>query len=340
MTPLEILVAAITGQQAPRIPVFCNFLDHGPIELNMHPKEYFSRAEYMVEGQLRLLKRYGHDNAWAMSYVGVEAQILGCQEILFAKKGPPNVKDFVIKSFDDIAKLEIPDDITQHPHWQTTADCLAQLKDEIGTTHPICTYASASNSLPIILMGMEKWMELVLTGPLDLREELMRKCSDFCQQQVRALRNAGAHVILYATSYGSPYFIPKKMIADWAMPWMKEDLKEGGGGIVYYCGGAPMNEVVDLAIEQLGVGVYYISPLDDLAEAKQIINTRGVTCGVIDDIKMIHWSPEKTRAEVKRIIEIGKPGGHFLFASSLLPLGLPEDNIKAMIQAAFDYGAY
>jgi len=339
MTPLEILIASITGQPAPRVPVFCNFLDYGPKELNMSPKEYFSRGEYMAEGQLKLLKRYGHDNAWSMSYVGIEAEILGCQEILFPKKGAPNVKDFVIKNWDDIANLEIPSDITQSPHWQTTADCLAILSDEIGSSNPICGYASSSNTLPILLMGMEKWMELVLSGPADIRDELMRKCSDFCQQEIKALRQGGAHVILYATSFGSPYFIPKKMISDWAMPWMQQDLKEGGGGIVYYCGGAPMLAAVDQAIEQLGVGVYYISPLDDLSKAKDIINTRAVTCGVIDDIKMIRWTPEQTRAEVERLIEIGKPGGHFLFGSSLMPLELPEENIQAMIQAAFEFGS-
>lgn len=340
MTPLEILVAALTGQAAPRIPVFCNFLDYGPRELNMSPKEYFSRGEYMAQGQLKLLQRYGHDNAWCMSYVGIEAEILGCQEILFPKKGAPNVKDFVIKSWDDIEKLTIPEDISVHPHWQTTADCLSLLSQEIGSTNPICAYVSSSNTLPILLMGMEKWMELVLMGPKDLREELMRKCSDFCQQQVKAFRQAGAHVILYATSFGSPYFIPKKMIVDWAMPWMQQDLQGDASGIVYYCGGAPMNAVVDTVMREVGIGAYYISPLDDLTEAKKIIHTHGLTCAAIDDIKMIHWTVEQTRAEVKRLIEIGKPGGHFLLGSSLMPLELPEANILAMIEAAFEYGRY
>ena len=101
-----------------------------------------------------------------------------------------------------------------------------------------------------------------------------------------------------------------------------------------------MASVVDQSIEQLGVGVYYISPLDDLSEAKKIINTRAVSCAVIDDIKMIHWTPEQTREEVKRLIETGKPGGHFLFGSSLMPLDLPEENIQAMIKAAFEFGRY
>lgn len=340
MTPLEILSATILGQPAPRIPVFCNLLDQGARELNMSPEQYYSRGEYVADAQLKMLKRYGHDNVWSLSYVGKEAQLLGCQKILFAKNGVPNVADFVIKSWDDIAKFEISEDITLHPHWQSMDDCLKILSHEVGSTHPICAYLTASTTMPVLLMGMDKWMELVLTGPADLRDELVRKCSDFFQQQVAAVRAAGANVIVYSTPFGSPYFIPEKMIADWSMPWMQRDLKAGISDVVYYCGTAPYNSVIDLVIEQLKIGAFYLSPLDNYAESKRIINTRGLMCGLIDDIKMIHWTEEQTRAEVKRMMEIGKPGGHFLFGTGVMPMDIPEENIIAMLDAAFEYGRY
>ena len=87
MTPLEILAAAINGEPAPRIPVFCNLLDQGARELGMTQKEYYARGENVAEAQLKMLARYGHDNVWSLSYVGVEAEILGCREILFNDEG-------------------------------------------------------------------------------------------------------------------------------------------------------------------------------------------------------------------------------------------------------------
>ena len=339
MTPLEILAAAANGTAAPRIPVFCNLLDQGARELCMRPKDYFANGEAVADAQLRMLKRYGHDNVWSLHYVGKEAELLGCKEILFADDGTPNVADFVIKNLDDIAKFEIPADITQTPAWQSIADCLSVLRNEVGASHPICAYVTASTTLPAILMSMEKWMELFLLGPSDLRDELLRKCSDFFQQEIAALRAAGANVMVYSTAFGSPYFVSKKMIETIVLPWMQRDLQPGGvADIVYYCGMAPFNDVIDLVFDQLDIKTHYISPLADLAEAKRLINTRGLTCGVIDDIKMIHWTPEQTRAEVKRIIDIGKPGGHFLFGTGVMPMALPEANIQAMLDAAFEFG--
>ncbi len=136
MTPLEILAAAINGEPAPRIPVFCNLLDQGARELGMTQKEYYARGENVAQAQLKMLARFGHDNVWSLSYVGVEAEILGCQEILFNDDGAPNVADFVIKTYGDIAKLEIPADITAHPAWAKNAACLRNLEGRGGRNSP------------------------------------------------------------------------------------------------------------------------------------------------------------------------------------------------------------
>ncbi|MBF0400460.1 MAG: uroporphyrinogen decarboxylase family protein [Magnetococcales bacterium] len=341
MTPLEILVAAIHGNPAPRIPVFCNLLDQGARELGMTQQEYYARGEHVAEGQLRMRARYGYDNLWSLFYVGKEAELLGSRDVLYADNGSPNVANFVIKEWDDIAKLEVPDDITRHPAWVETGNCLSILQREAGATHPICAYLTASTSMPALLMGMESWLQLLMTGPVDLRDELLRKCSDLFRKEVAAYRAAGVHVLVYSTPFGTPSFVGMKRFKSFSMPWMKRDLEPGGvEGIVYYAGMAPFNAVIRQVLEELAIGAYYISPMDSLAEAKAIIGNRGLTCGVIDDIRMIHWTPEETRAEVRRLCEIGKVGGRFLFGTGVMPMAIPEANIHAMLDAAFAQGGY
>lgn len=341
MTPLQILAAAIEGKPAPRIPVFCNLLDQGPQELGLQARDYYQSGEHIATAQLRLRARYGYDNVWGLSYVGKEAEFLGCRKVLYSEEGPPNVEDLVIKSHRDIEKLEIPDDITAHPAWTETARCLRTLRDEVGATHPICAYITASNTLPALLMGIEAWMNLLLSGPAEVRDLLLTKCSDFVHKQLAAYRAAGANVLIYSSPFGSASLLGMKRFQALALPWMIRDLAPGGPqNIVYYCGMAPFNSVIAEVIDELGVTLHYISPLDDLGQAKRIIDQRGLTCGVIDDIKMIRWSPEETRAEVRRLCEIGMRGGRFLLGSGLVPLKVPEANIRAMVDAAFEFGFY
>ena len=341
MTPLEILTATINGAPTPRIPIFCNLLDQGADELGMSQQEYYSKGEHVAAGQLKLRARYGYDNVWSLFFVGKEAQLLGAKEILYANDGAPNVTDFVIKTYDDIAKFTVPDDITSHPIWAEIASCLKILKAEVGDHHPICAYLTASTTLPVLLMGMEKWMELLLTGPVDLRDELLRKCSDFFQKEIAAYREAGANVLLYTSPFGTPYFVGMKRFKEFSLPWMRRDLTPGGiDNIVYYCGTAPLNQAILPMMRDLGITSFYISPLDDLFEAKAIIGKQGLTCGVIDDIKMIHWLPGQTREEVRRICQTGMVGRHFLFGTGLMPQAIPRKNIHAMIDAAFEFGYY
>jgi uroporphyrinogen decarboxylase len=239
-----------------------------------------------------------------------------------------------------VHRLEVPKDITAHPAWEDTARCLALLGAETKGEVPICAYLTASMTLPALLMGMERWMELLLTGPAEVRDELLAKCSDFFQKEIAAYRAAGAHVLLYSNPFGSTYFVPKELWRSLSLPWMKRDLEPGGaGGVVYYCGTAPMNDVIGAVIQELGLGVFYLGPDDDVAEAKRVVAGRGLTCAVINDIEMISWSEDEVRAEVRRLIDAGKPGGRFLFGTGVMPLAIPERNIRAMLDAAYTLGA-
>ena len=339
ITGMDRLAAAIKGDRCDRIPVFCNLLDQGAKELGMPLRDYYASGECVAEAQLRMRTKYGYDNLWCLFYVGKEAELLGCKHIVFAETGPPNVGHLVIQTADDIHKLEVPDDLTAHPAFQEPLKCLRILRQEAGGKHPICAYLTASMTLPAILMGMEKWLTLLLSGPANLRDELLTKCCDFFRKQIAAYRNAGADVFVYSNPFGSTDFVPMKLFHELSLPWMERDLQPGGTeGVVYYCGGARMNPVIDQVLNRTGIATYYLSPLDDIAEGKQIVAGRALCAGVINDIKLIDWSPEEVRNEVRRMLEAGMPGGKFFFGTLVMPYGIPEENIRAMLAAAYEYG--
>lgn len=340
ITGMDRLTAAVNGTTSDRIPVFCNLIDQGAKELGMPLKQYFSKGEYVAEAQLRMREKYGYDNVWSLFYVGKEAELLGCRRIIFAAEGSPNVGEMILKNYDDIHKLQVPDDLTGLPAFEEPLKCLKILRKEVGGRYPICAYVTASMTLPAMLIGMEKWMELFLLGPAEVRDELLTKCSDFFRKEIEAYRAAGADILIYANAFGSTDFIPMNLFRERSLYWMKRDLQPGGtNGLVYYCGGARMNPVIDQVIEQLEISTFYLSPLDDLAEGKKIINGRALTCGVINDIKLIDWSKEEIRTEVKRMLAAGMPGGKFLFGTLVMPYAIPEENIRTMLEAVYETGS-
>lgn len=341
ITGMERLAAAANGTICDRIPLFCNLLDQGAKELGMSVQEYYSKGENVAEGQLRMRERYGHDNLWSLFYVGKEAELLGCRRIVFAKDGPPNVGEMIIKNYDDIHKLQVPDDLTAHPAFQEPLKCLRILRSEAGGKYPICAYLTASMTLPAILMGMDGWMKLFLMGPAEVREELLTKCSEFFRKEIAAYRNAGADVIVYSNPFGSTDFVSMKQFEELSLPWMEKDLGPvGTHDVVYYCGGARLNAAIEQVLERTGIGTYYLCPYDDIAEGKRIIGGRALCAGVINDIKLLGWSREQIRTEVKRILDAGMPGGRFFFGTMVMPYAIPEQNIWTMIEAVKEFGSY
>jgi uroporphyrinogen decarboxylase len=336
---VDRLLAALEGRPSDRIPVFCNLLDQGARELGVSLRDYYASGERVAEGQLRMRARFGYDNLWSLFYVGKEAELFGDAEIVFADDGPPNVARHPIQSFEDIARLEIPRDLSTHPAFVEPLRCLRILRREAGGRQPICAYVTASTTLPALAMGMERWMGLLLGGPAEVRDELLAKCSLLVQRELELYRAEGVDVLLYASPFGTTDFLPHALVRDLVMPWVERDLAPGGTrGVVYYGGGARLGSVIELVQARTGVGAFYLGPEDDIAAAKRAASGGALCAGVINDIRLIDDSPATIRAEVARILAAGMPGGRFMFGTILMPYAIPEANVRAMLDAAFELG--
>lgn len=340
ITGLDRLAAAMSGVPSDRFPVFCNLIDQGALELGLTPEEYFARGDLVAEAQLRLRAKYGYDNVWSLFYVGKEAELFGCRKIKYALDGPPNVEDFVLRTWDDIPSLVVPDSIVDHEAFAESRRCLDLLRAEAGHEAAICAYITSTMTLPALLMGMDRWMELLFLGPQELVDELLAKCHEFFVKEVAAYRAGGANVLVYSNPFGSADIVPMNFFRQRALPWIEKDVAAAGTeGLVWYCGMASLNRTLPEVLERTGIGVWYLSPFDDIAKGRELVAGRGLTCGVINDIALIDWTPEQVEREVARMFAAGRPGGKFLFGTGVMPRDIPERNIRAMLDAAYRHGA-
>lgn len=339
MSGVERLRAVAAGVSCDRVPIFCNLLDQGATELGLPLREYYGDGGHVARAQLSMRERFGYDNLWSLFYVGKEAELLGCRHIIYADDGPPNVGEMVLKRWEDVDRLEVPQDLERHPAFQGPAKCLRLLRDKAGGRYPICAYLTASMSLPSILMGMEKWLRLLLEGPADARDSLLRKCCEFFHRELEVYRRLGADIILYSNPFASPDLLPMRLVRELALPWIQRDLEGvAKDGIVFYCGGARMNPVLGEVLERTGIGCYYLSPMDDIPVAARILNGRAMFAGVINDIRLLEWSHEEIRAEVRRIMHEGRGHRGFLFGTLVMPFAIPEDKIRTLMDAAAECG--
>ena len=72
MTSLQRVLTTLGHQEPDRVPLFLLLTMHGARELGMSIREYFSKAEHVVAGQLKLRKKYRNDCIYSFFYAPVE----------------------------------------------------------------------------------------------------------------------------------------------------------------------------------------------------------------------------------------------------------------------------
>lgn len=164
ITSLQRVLTTLGHQEPDRVPVFLLVTMHGAKELGLSIKEYFSRAENVVEGQLRLHAKYRHDCIYNFFYAPLEVEAWGA-EVIFCDDGPPNSGQPFIENFEDIRNLA-PPRIEDIPCLCKALKSTQMLKEKIGDEAPIIGVVMSPFSLPVMQMGFEKYIQL--TSPPDL----------------------------------------------------------------------------------------------------------------------------------------------------------------------------
>ena len=149
LTATERIFTALSHREADRVPFVLTLTLHGAKELGMGLREYLAKPEHVVEGQLRLQKRYGHDALMGFLYGALEYEAWG-GEAVFVDDGPPNSGAPVFtrpEALDHLAPPRLPD----CPGLQRALATIRGLKARVGDTLPILGVVLSPFSAPVML---------------------------------------------------------------------------------------------------------------------------------------------------------------------------------------------
>jgi uroporphyrinogen decarboxylase len=201
MTSSERIGTTLGHQEPDRVPFLLPTILQGARLLGLPIREYFSRAEYVVEGQLRLRQRYRHDALFGFMYASQELEAWG-GETLFRGDGPPNGGAPVIRAPEEIERLA-PPAVADSPILQRILAVIEQLRARVGDAVPIMGVSIAPFSLPVMQMGFEAYLDLMHDRP-ELLDRLLRINEAYCVEWSNAQLAAGATAISYTDPVCSP----------------------------------------------------------------------------------------------------------------------------------------
>ncbi len=338
MTSMQRVFTALGHHEPDRVPFFLLTTMHGSKELGLSIKDYFSKAEHVAEGQIRLREKYGHDCLYSFFYAPVEVEAWG-GEVIYAADGPPNSGTPFIGHAEMISRLVMPE-IKKTPCLMKVLEATSMMKSRVGDDCPIIGVVMSPFSVPVMQMGFGAYLDLIMEQP-ELFARLIRINADFCVTWANAQLEAGATAICYFDPVSSPTIIPRDIFIRTGHEIACDTLKRiNGPPAIHLASGRVLPIMEDLI--RTGAAVVGVSCIESLAELKRVSRGRIGLLGNLNGIEMRRWSAAETESRVRAAIAEGAPGGGFILADNHgeIPWAVPDETLMAIADAVRRWGRY
>lgn len=338
MTSMQRLLTALGHQEPDRVPYLLLDSLRPARALGMSLKDYFSRAEHVVEGQLWSREKFGQDALDALFYAPIEIEAWG-GEVIFRDDCPPNSGRPFITDPHQIKTLQAPR-VGDSPRLCEVLKAISLMKQAVGGDVPIFGVAVSPFSLPVMQLGFDHYLDLIYEHrPLFRR--LMEKNTQFCIEWSNAQLEAGATGIVYFDPVGSPTIVPRSVYLELAQPLAATVLKALKGPVaMHFASGKCLSILNDVASTgAVGVGV---SAQEDLATLKAAARGRIALIGNLNGVEMRRWTPAEAEQQVKSAIAKAGPGGGFILSDNHgeIPFQVQDEVLSAIAEAVDRWGRY
>ncbi len=312
MSSMQRVLTTLGHKEPDRVPFFLLLSMHGAKELGLSIREYFSRAEHVIEGQFRLLNKYRHDCLYPFFYAPMEVEAFG-GEVIFYDDGPPNSGAPIITKNSDINALRAPD-IQKTDCLLTVLKTITGLKERARDQIPIIAVAVSPFSLPVMQMGLAAYFELLYESP-DLFQKLMAVNEEFCVSWSNAQLEAGATAVCYFNPMASPTMISRDMYLKKGYQVDTRTLARIQGPTAFHLASGNGLPVID-DIAATGAAAIGVSSLEDIRAIKEACRNKLSIIGNLNGVAMRRWTALEAKAKVKDLIAAAAAGGGFILSDN------------------------
>lgn len=338
MNSMQRTLMALGQQEPDRVPLFLLSTMHGARETGLSIETYFSSAESVIEGQLRLLDKYQGDCLYPFFYASIEVEAWG-GSTLFVPDGPPMCGAPVISQPEHIDHLQAPS-VADAPGLQRVLATIRGLKAQAGDRVPIIGVAISPFSLPVMLMGFDRYIELMYEQPQRFAR-LMQCTERFCVAWANAQMAAGATAICYFDPVSSTTILSRERYLAFGQQIAKRVVAQIKGPVAIHMASGRCLPILSDVIAT-GTAVVGVSALESIAELKSVAAGRIALLGNLNGIAMRNWTAQQAESEVKRVIAMAGRGGGLILSDNHgeLPWQVPDTVLLAISEAVQRWGRY
>ena len=338
MNSMERVLATVAGKPRDRCAFTAMLSLYGARLTSCDIERYYTDPAAYAQGQLAVLETFRPDILLSPLAFASMGTAFGSKLHFFADQ-PPNIRRPAIASADEWDRLVLPDPGT-HPHLlffrETVRGMAAQTRGEV----PIAAVLPSPMDFPILIMGIEEWLQTVLFDAPRARR-IVDDIMPLFVHMANGMLEDGCTFIVVSCAFASPAIVTREIVTGFSRPSLERALAQLKGPVLLHNTGAPFLRYLDLLRGLPSTIAFAVDCLDDLGEARQAIGPDAVLFGGPFGPNF----PSKTAAQVEEkcraILEGRRRDPHFILftAGADIPLNTPPENIHAIRRAAEAQGA-
>jgi uroporphyrinogen decarboxylase len=247
-----------------------------------------------------------------------------------------------VQDRDDVARIPVP---SAQSYWDDgRCEHLRQVVQEAGESHLVVGRPLGFTINWLLAQRGDQAMYDLYDQP-GLVHALFAKGLQIAIEMTRAMRAAGVELFMLGDASASCDVISPQHFREFVLPYYKTYCTEvrrlGALTYVHVCGNqTPLAEML------ADSGVDCIEPMDpsrgvDPADMKRRVGQRVALMGGVSTLTLLHGTSQEVEEEAKKcILKAGREGGYILAAGCMVPRDTPEDNIRALVNTAHEFGRY
>jgi uroporphyrinogen decarboxylase len=339
LNSVERVRRTIAGETPDRVPVIPLIISHTMALAGIGNDRYAMDPGAALQAQILAWQTYGYDGFHVTSDNWILPSMLGCH-IRFFPDQPPIATHKILQDSKDLSLL---------PRIETGREDRGAYKVEftrlavetVGDRAYLKTcFDQGPFTLASALRGIERLMLDLYDDP-QFVFDLLEICTDAVVKLARACAAAGCHALTFGDSTSG--LMSRHLFERFAFPFEKrviEGLSDLGIPVfLHNCG--DIAHIFDLMVATgaSGLEVDYQHGIGYYKERSQ-----GKIClqgNIAPSAVLFQGSAADVREACRIAIAEGKPGSRFILSSGCeVPRDTPAANMRALVQAAKDFGRY
>ena len=336
MNCIERITATIKGEPVDRhafIPVLSLY---GARLIDCSIEKYYSDSNEYARGQKAIFETFRPDvllSPFAFASIGAAFG----SKLKFSNYAP-NVCKPAIQSAKEWETLTFPD-IEKHPQIRFLIESVERMAKSHKDQVPIAGVLPLPSDLPILVMGLEAWLETVLFDP-DGAHRIMELVIPFFVSLVNRILSAGAMFVVLPCGFISPAIVTRGIATNFVRPVLANALGKIKGPAVLHQVGAPILRHLDILTGLPSTVGFALDNLDNLTYARKIIGPDTLLFGGPSGPNLDLSTDLEIKKDCLKILEERAGDKHFILctAGADIPLTTDPENIHALRHAVEEYG--